>query len=80
MTHEHARTGPIRSEYTVGDTTILELRGDLDIAATQIVTARPDALTACPHTDLVVDLCPVPCALPGLYRAGSAVQGTCADP
>ncbi|MCM3300455.1 MULTISPECIES: STAS domain-containing protein [Streptomyces] len=78
MTHEHARTGPIRSEYTVGDTTILELRGDLDIAATQIVTARPDALTACPHTDLVVDLCPVPfldcTALGVLCRARARIR------
>lgn len=60
MTHEHALTGPIRSEYTVGHTTVLELRGDLDIAVTPIVTARLDALTACPHPDLVVDLRPVP--------------------
>ncbi|MFF5308154.1 STAS domain-containing protein [Streptomyces massasporeus] len=68
MTHEHARTGPIRSECIVGDTTVLELHGDLDIAVTPIVTARLDALTAHPHPDLVVDLCPVPflgCAAPG---------------
>ncbi|MFF6813616.1 STAS domain-containing protein [Streptomyces sp. NPDC012403] len=78
MTHEHARTGPIRSEYTVGDTTVLELRGDLDIAVTPIVTARLDALTACPHTDLVVDLCPVPfldcTALGVLCRARARIR------
>lgn len=71
--HGHARTGPIRSEYTVGDTTVLELRGDLDIAVTPIVTARLDVLTAYPRPDLVVDLCPVPfldcSALGALCRA-----------
>ncbi|CAL9653582.1 STAS domain-containing protein [Streptomyces sp. enrichment culture] len=60
MTHEHARTGPIRSEYTVGDTTVLELHGDIDIAVTPILTARLDALTAHPHPNLLVDLSPVP--------------------
>ncbi len=78
MTHEHARTGPIRSEYTVGHTTVLELRGDLDIAVTPIVTARLDALTACPHPDLVVDLRPVPfldCAALGvLCRARARIR------
>ncbi|MEU6394698.1 STAS domain-containing protein [Streptomyces sp. NPDC046939] len=56
MTYEHARTGPVRSEYTVGDMTVLELRGDLDIAVTPVITARLDALTAGPHPDLAVDL------------------------
>lgn len=78
MTHEHARTGPIRSEYTVGDTTVLELRGDLDIAVTPVVTARLDALAACPHPDLVVDLRPVPfldcAALGALCRARARVR------
>jgi anti-anti-sigma factor len=60
MTHEHARTGPIRSEYTIGGTTVLQLHGDLDIAVAPIITARLDALTSRPHPDLVVDLCPVP--------------------
>ncbi|MBQ0885586.1 STAS domain-containing protein [Streptomyces sp. RM72] len=72
------RPAPLRSEYTVGHTTVLELRGDLDIAVTPIVTARLDALTACPHPDLVVDLRPVPfldCAALGvLCRARTRIR------
>ncbi|MEU4659145.1 STAS domain-containing protein [Streptomyces sp. NPDC023723] len=59
MAHERVGTDPVRTEYTVDDTTVLELHGDIDIAVAPIVTARLDSLTAGPRPDLVVDLGPV---------------------
>jgi anti-anti-sigma factor len=59
MTHEHVGTGPVRAQFSVDGTTVLVLRGDIDIATAPLVTACLDALTAVPHPDLVVDLSPV---------------------
>ncbi|MFD5257529.1 STAS domain-containing protein [Streptomyces bobili] len=56
MTDEHSGTGPGPVERSVGDTTVLAVRGEIDIAAAPLLTARLDALTAAPSPDVVVDL------------------------
>jgi anti-sigma B factor antagonist len=50
------RSTPHHREHTVGDTTVVELRGEIDIFTAPALAARLDALTADPHTDLVLDL------------------------
>ncbi|WP_234323961.1 STAS domain-containing protein [Streptomyces sp. NRRL S-481] len=43
-------------EHTVGETTVVELRGDVDILTAPSLASRLDALTAGPCPDLVLDL------------------------
>jgi anti-anti-sigma factor len=50
------RSAPHHTERTVGDTTVVELRGEFDIFTAPPLAARLDALTAGPHPDLVLNL------------------------
>lgn len=59
MAEEHTGHAPCQSERTVGGTTVVVLRGEIDILTAPAVAARLDALTAGPHPDLVLDLRPV---------------------
>lgn len=47
---------PCHTERTVGGTTVVELRGEIDILTAPTVGARLDVLTAGPCPDLVLDL------------------------
>ncbi|WP_128381345.1 STAS domain-containing protein [Streptomyces cavernae] len=49
-------TGPRHIERWICGTTVVELSGEIDILTAPSVSAHLDALTACPHPDLVVDL------------------------
>ena len=44
------------TERRVGATTVVELRGELDLLAAAPLSARLDELTTGPHPDLVLDL------------------------
>ncbi|WP_405875935.1 MULTISPECIES: STAS domain-containing protein [unclassified Streptomyces] len=59
MAENHNRTAPCHTERVVGGTTVVEMRGDIDILTTPQLSARLDALTAGRSPDLVVDLRPV---------------------
>lgn len=78
MAHTHTGTMPSHTERTVGDTTVLELHGEIDIRTEPALSARLDALTAAPGADLVVDLRPmsfIDCAgLRVLCRARNRVE------
>ncbi|MFE9023971.1 STAS domain-containing protein [Streptomyces sp. NPDC007808] len=50
------RSTPHLREHTVGETIVVELRGEIDIFTAPLLAARLDALTADPHPDLVLDL------------------------
>ncbi|MDQ0834284.1 MULTISPECIES: STAS domain-containing protein [Streptomyces] len=50
------RSTPHHREHTVGETTVVELRGEIDIFTAPPLAARLDALTADPRPDLVLDL------------------------
>ncbi|WP_328437240.1 STAS domain-containing protein [Streptomyces sp. NBC_00444] len=56
MSEAHARRLQYLRERTVGDTTVMELLGDIDILTAPLVSVRIDALTAGPRPDLVLDL------------------------
>ncbi|MFF8193423.1 STAS domain-containing protein [Streptomyces bobili] len=56
MTDEHSGTGPGHVERSVGDTAVLALHGEIDIAAVPRLAALLDAVTAAPRPDVVVDL------------------------
>ncbi|MEV4233190.1 STAS domain-containing protein [Streptomyces bobili] len=56
MTDGHSGTGPGPVERSVGDTTVLAVHGEIDIAAAPRLTARLDVLTAAPGPDVVADL------------------------
>ncbi|MFD5256334.1 STAS domain-containing protein [Streptomyces bobili] len=56
MSGIHPRGLPCHTERTVGDITVMDLRGEIDILTAPLVSARVDALTADPHPDLVLDL------------------------
>ncbi|MFJ5560709.1 STAS domain-containing protein [Streptomyces sp. NPDC093250] len=65
------RSSPHHTVRTVGDTAVVELRGEIDILTAPPLAARLDALTAGPHPDLVLDLRPVAfidCAGLGVLR------------
>ncbi|MDX3714722.1 STAS domain-containing protein [Streptomyces europaeiscabiei] len=49
-------SAPHHTEHTIGETTVVELRGEIDILTAPPLTARLEALTAGPHPDLVLDL------------------------
>ncbi|MFE3636158.1 hypothetical protein [Streptomyces sp. NPDC059168] len=50
------RPAPHRPVRTVGDTTVVELRAEIDIFTAPPLAARLDALTADPHPDLGLDV------------------------
>ncbi|MEU2287720.1 STAS domain-containing protein [Streptomyces sp. NPDC013178] len=50
------RSTPHPTEHTVGETTVVELHGEIDIFTAPPLAARLEALTAGPHPDLVLDL------------------------
>jgi anti-anti-sigma factor len=49
-------SAPHHTERTVGDATVVELRGEIDIFTAPSLAARLEALTAGPRPDLVLDL------------------------
>ncbi|MDX3451693.1 STAS domain-containing protein [Streptomyces sp. ME02-8801-2C] len=51
-----SRSAPHHTDHTVGETTVVELRGKIDIFTAPHLAARLDAMTADPHPDLVLDL------------------------
>lgn len=59
MAENHIRSAPCHTERTDDGTTVVELRGEIDILTAPAVAARLDALTAGPYPDLVLDLRPV---------------------
>ncbi|WP_189940793.1 STAS domain-containing protein [Streptomyces aurantiogriseus] len=59
MSGNHNRSAPHHTERVVGGTTIVELRGEIDILTAPQISARLDILTAGPPRDLVLDLRPV---------------------
>ncbi|NGO41759.1 STAS domain-containing protein [Streptomyces ureilyticus] len=56
MSENAPRPTPHHTERTVGETTVVELRGEIDIFTAPSLAARLEALTAAPHPDLVLDL------------------------
>ena len=50
------RSTPHITEHTVGETTVVELRGEIDILTAPPLAARLDTLTADPRPDLVLDM------------------------
>ncbi|MCI3241847.1 MULTISPECIES: STAS domain-containing protein [Streptomyces] len=59
MDTNHARLVPCHTERVVGGTTVVEVRGEIDIFTATPLMARLDHLTAGVHPDLVLDLRPV---------------------
>ncbi|RPF30915.1 STAS domain-containing protein [Streptomyces sp. TLI_185] len=59
MSETHAGPTPCHSERLIGDTTVMEVRGEIDILTATPLSARLDTLTAGPCPDLVLDLRPV---------------------
>ncbi|MGW2717811.1 STAS domain-containing protein [Streptomyces sp. NPDC001492] len=55
------RTGPAscHTERVIGGTTVVEMRGEIDILTATPLSARLDTLTAGPRPHLVLDLRPV---------------------
>ncbi|MFE0511812.1 STAS domain-containing protein [Streptomyces sp. NPDC058964] len=50
------RPAPHHTERTVGGTTVVALRGEIDLLTAPSLAARLEDLTAGPHPDLVLDL------------------------
>ncbi|MER6156326.1 STAS domain-containing protein [Streptomyces sp. NPDC001868] len=59
MDDNHTRSTPYRTHRTAGGTTVVTLRGELDVMTAPSLTARLDALASGPLPDLVLDLRPV---------------------
>ncbi|MGI5452136.1 STAS domain-containing protein [Streptomyces sp. CA-249302] len=59
MAENDTRPAPCHTERVVDGTTVVELRGDIDILTATRLSVRLDALTAGARTDLVLDLRPV---------------------
>jgi anti-sigma B factor antagonist len=59
MSEAHTMPAPCHTERVVGGTTVVELRGEIDLLTAQALAARLDTLTAGPCPDLVLDLRPV---------------------
>jgi anti-anti-sigma factor len=56
MSEDDPRSAPHHTERAVGETTVVELRGEIDIFTAPSLAARLDALTVGQHPDLVLDL------------------------
>ncbi|MGW6907020.1 STAS domain-containing protein [Streptomyces sp. NPDC054940] len=56
MSENHTRSAPPLSVRDVAGTTVVELRGEIDLLAAPALAARMDALTAGRCPDLVLDL------------------------
>lgn len=56
MSENDPRSAPHHAEHTVGEATVVELRGEIDIFTAPSLAARLEAFTADPHPDLVLDL------------------------
>ncbi|MGP4090109.1 STAS domain-containing protein [Streptomyces sp. KR55] len=56
MSGNDPRSAPHHTERTVGATTVVELRGEIDIFTAPPLAARLETLTADQHPDLVLDL------------------------
>ncbi|MFD7136793.1 STAS domain-containing protein [Streptomyces sp. NPDC059894] len=59
MSEHHDGSAHHHTERVVGGTTVVELRGEIDLLTASPLSARLDALTSRPRPDLVVDLRPV---------------------
>jgi anti-sigma B factor antagonist len=59
MPESHTGCLPCRTVHVVGETTVVELCGEIDLLTAPFVAARLDSLTAGPRSDLVLDLRPV---------------------
>ncbi|MFF4507349.1 STAS domain-containing protein [Streptomyces sp. NPDC001401] len=59
MAKTHTRPAPCHTERVVGGTTVVEVRGEIDILTALPLSARLDALSADPCPDLVLDLRPM---------------------
>ncbi|MEU6148186.1 STAS domain-containing protein [Streptomyces sp. NPDC047081] len=79
MAENRTTIASCHTERTVGDATVVELRGEIDILTESALSVRIDALTAGTCPDLVLDLRPVTfidCSgLRLLCRAHNRVQG-----
>ncbi|WP_329331859.1 STAS domain-containing protein [Streptomyces sp. NBC_00663] len=56
MFKDHEESTPCRTERLDDGTTVVELRGEIDLCTGPPLSARLDALTAAPFPDLVLDL------------------------
>ncbi|MFI0237879.1 STAS domain-containing protein [Streptomyces sp. NPDC016845] len=56
MTLTHGGTASVLTEHSVGDTHVVALHGEIDVAAVPRITAHLDVLTTAPFPDVVVDL------------------------
>lgn len=56
MAENHTSLAPRPTERVVGGTTVVELRGEIDLLTAPPLSARLDTLTAGPCPDLVLDL------------------------
>ncbi|KPI19017.1 anti-anti-sigma regulatory factor, SpoIIAA [Actinobacteria bacterium OK074] len=56
MTEIHTTAAPHHTERVIAGTTVVELRGEIDLLTAQPLSARLDALTGGPRPDLVLDL------------------------
>ncbi|PKV83138.1 anti-anti-sigma factor [Streptomyces sp. TLI_146] len=59
MTNSPTRSTPYRAQRVIGGPTLVTLQGEIDILAAPRLTARLDALTESPYSDLLLDLRPV---------------------
>jgi anti-sigma B factor antagonist len=55
----NARLTPCHTERVVGGTTVVEVRGEIDVFTATPLSARLDSLTAGRRSDVVLDLRPV---------------------
>jgi anti-anti-sigma factor len=59
MDTNHARLAPCHTERVVGGTTVVEVRGEIDVFTAEPLSGRLDGLTAGSRPDVVLDLRPV---------------------
>lgn len=59
MSDNPVRSTPRPTECTISGTTVVLLRGEIDLLAAPRLAAHLDVLTTVPHPDLVLDLRPV---------------------
>ncbi|MFF4359935.1 STAS domain-containing protein [Streptomyces sp. NPDC001604] len=59
MAEIHTGPAPCHTERVIGGTTVVEMRGEIDMLTATPLSARLDTLTAGPRPHLVLDLRPV---------------------